>query len=91
MKFGYVPGETPMDAHARGVGYAGPPLADKGEKDGSCNRTACQMPLKGQEQWFMSEHLTGGRQLFYCAECARKFHEADRHFGNQLRCTRVED
>jgi hypothetical protein len=66
-------------------------MSDKGLKGGSCNRTACQMPLDGQEQWVMLEHLTGGKPLYYCAECAHKFHEADRHFGDPLRCTLVED
>ena len=82
-------GESPVDAHERGVGYSGPLMPDKGLKDGSCNRTACQLPLRGQEQWTMKDHMTGGK-LYYCADCAMKFHEADRQFGEPLRCSLVE-
>ncbi len=89
-RYGHIEGETPLDAYARGVGYSGPLMADKGLKDGSCNRTACQLPLKGEPQWTMPNYGQGGTdgKLYYCSACARKFHEADRQFGEPLRCTR---
>jgi hypothetical protein len=80
-----------VDAHARGVGYRGPPMLDKGQKDGSCNRTACQLPLAGREQWAMRDFMVRDGKLYYCADCAMKFHEADRQFGEPLRCTLVTD
>jgi hypothetical protein len=88
-KYAHRPGETPTEAAARGVGYSGPVMPDKGLKDGSCNRTACQLPLLGQEQWTMPSYGRGGTngKFYYCRECARKFHEADRDFGQPPRCT----
>ncbi len=87
--YAHRPGESPQEAHDRGVGYAGPNMEDKGQKDGSCNRTACQLPLAGKPQWMMLESLSGGQKLYYCGECARKFYEADRDFGRPFRCTLV--
>lgn len=86
------PPKTPQEYHDRGMGYSGPIMDDKGLKDGSCNRTACQLPLKGQRQWTMPTHgQKGGTdgKFHYCHECALKFHEADRDFGDPLRCTLV--
>jgi hypothetical protein len=88
-EFAHRDGETPADARARGVGYAGPKMPDKGQKDGSCNRGACQLPLAGRQQWTMKDHVTGGK-LYYCADCAHKFNESDREFGEPLRCTMEE-
>ena len=88
--YAHRPGETPLDAFARGVGYSGPEMPDKGQRDGSCNRTACQLPLKDQAQWTMPNYgRSGGTdgKLYYCTACAEKFHEADREFGQPLRCT----
>lgn len=88
-KYAHREGETPLDAYSRGVGYSGPQMADKGQRDGSCNRTACQLPLKGQEQWTMPSYGRGGTDglLYYCAMCAAKFHDADREMGQPFRCT----
>jgi hypothetical protein len=86
-RYDHRAGESPADAHERGVGYAGPKMADKGKKDGSCNRTACQLPLKGERQWFMVDGSVVGSRNYYCHPCAMKFHEADRQFGDPLRCT----
>jgi hypothetical protein len=90
--FAHRDGETPVDANARGVGYSGPLMADKGLKDGSCNRTACQLPLAGQQQWTIPSYGKGGTNglYHYCRVCAAKFHEADREFGESPRCTLVK-
>ncbi len=91
-RYAHRDGESPLDAHNRGVGYAGPKMADKGLKDGSCNRTACQLPLLGEPQWTMPSYGNGGTdgKYYYCGECAQKFSEADRDMGQPLRCTLVE-
>jgi len=88
-KYAHRDGESPLDAYARGVGYSGPEMPDKGLKDGSCNVTACQLPLLGMPQWTMKSHGFGGTdgKLYYCESCAMKFHEADRQFRDPLRCT----
>lgn len=39
-------------------------MADKGLKDGSCNRTACQKPIKG------ASYYNKSTQAYYCKECA---------------------
>lgn len=80
----------PVKAHAYGVGYTGPTMPDKGKLDGSCNRSACQMPLKGKPQFWMKDYMVASGRLHYCAECAAKFDEADRQFGEPRRCTPVE-
>lgn len=64
---------------------------DKGEKDGHCNRTACQAPLKGEPQWFMRSPFTDGSRLHYCEVCARDFNDWDRRSGDPIRCEQVED
>lgn len=81
---------SPIAANRVGMGYTGPEMPDKGKKDGSCNRTACQMPLKGEPQFWMKDHMTGGRQ-YYCRNCRRLFDEADHQFREPLRCTADED
>ncbi len=60
-------------------------LPKKGKKDGLCNRSACQAPLAGKEQWFMKDHMTAGR-LYYCGACARDFNSSDRRYGEEPRC-----
>ena len=62
---------------------------DKGQKDGSCNRTACQRPLKGHPQWTMRDHMTGGK-LYYCQSCAFKFNDYDDSIRVSRRCVREE-
>lgn len=57
----------------------------KGHRDGLCNRSACLAPLAGKEQWFMKDHMTGGR-LYYCGRCARDFNESDRRYNETPRC-----
>lgn len=80
--------KDPVTAKAAGVGYNGPVLPDKGLQDGSCNRTACQMPLAGKRQFFMRDYLTGGR-LHYCGDCGDLFDADDRKFGDPRRCTEL--
>ncbi len=67
---------SPLTAHAAGVGYHGPNLPDKGQKNGSCNVTACQMPLAGRPQFYMKDF---GRRNYYCPSCERKMTEWDDH------------
>ena len=81
----------PIKANAAGVAYTGPAMPDKGRQDGSCNRTACQMPLKGKTQFFMRDYLVEGGRLHYCADCARLFDESDRQFGDPRRCTELTE
>jgi hypothetical protein len=50
---------------------------DKGQKDGSCNVTACQVPLKGRRQGWMVNHTVENGRYYYCASCCRKFNEWD--------------
>lgn len=51
---------------------------DKGHKDGSCNRTACQRPLAMEtEHQFMEPPFTAGERLYYCAYCALDFDRID--------------
>jgi len=72
-------------SHPRGE----PNRPDKGKRDGSCNRTACQDVLAGQlPRWSMSdhEHFTNGR-LYYCQTCAEDFNKSDIRFGTPERCT----
>jgi len=60
----------------------------KGKRDGNCNRTACQVPLEGCEQWTMRDHETNveGKRLYYCGECARMFNDFDMRQGYEPRC-----
>lgn len=81
----------PVKARAAGMGYSGPVMLDKGQRDGSCNRTACQVPLKGQTQFWMKNYGTEGGRLHYCADCADKFDQADRDMGQPRRCTLLTD
>lgn len=59
----------------------------KGEKDGNCNRTACQRPLRGRKQWYMDGNFTGGPRVYYCDDCARDFTRWDMRSGDPIRCT----
>lgn len=59
----------------------------KGKRDGNCNRTACQAPLKGREQWYMRDYGTTNGRLYYCGRCARDFNASDRKFNEPQRCT----
>jgi hypothetical protein len=69
---------SPQAAHAAGVGYSGPEMPDKGKKDGSCNRTACQMPLAGKPQFWMRNHMITDGRHYYCRTCERAFAKWDR-------------
>lgn len=62
---------------------------DKGHRDGSCNRTACQRPLAGQVQFWMVDYGKAGGRLYYCAECEREFTRWDKidRPGQPLRCS----
>lgn len=75
--------KTPIEAKARDMWYTGPKMPDKGKLDGSCNRSVCQMPLAGQEQWVMS----GG--LHYCAPCAKMFNDNNAQHREPPRATLV--
>lgn len=68
---------TPDEARTHGKSYQGPIMDDKGLRDGSCNRTACQVPLAGQPRWSMPNYTAGGR-LYYCQRCVDLFHESGR-------------
>jgi len=63
---------------------------DKGMRDGSCNRTACQKPLEGMPRWSMPNYTRGGR-LYYCTQCVNEFHKWDRRCGDELRCTIIPE
>ena len=52
---------------------------DKGKKDGSCNVTACQAPLKGTMQGYMKDHMITNGHLYYCERCCHRFNEWDDH------------
>ncbi len=75
---------SPEGAAAIGSIYTGDNLPDKGQRDGSCNRTHCQLPLKGKSQWV----IVGG-DFHYCEKCADKFREVDRSNNRPFRCYRV--
>lgn len=67
----------PVAARQVNRAYTGPEMPDKGMKDGSCNRTACQMPLKGKRQFWMKNLMVHEGRNYYCADCARLFDEQD--------------
>ena len=64
-------------------------MPDKGKKDGSCNRTACQRPLRGKRQYYMRDYMVQDGRLYYCEPCEREFTRWDRidRPGEELRCT----
>jgi hypothetical protein len=74
-------------------GYVHAPKADKGQKDGSCNRTACQAPLKGEPQYYMRADFNPNGRVYYCEVCADLFTASDRRFnpGEPPRCTLDRD
>lgn len=81
--------ESPTIAAQNGLGYNGPKMPDKGLADGSCNRTACQLPLAGEPMdQFMRGNFTGGPRLHYCAKCARDFDDWDYRSGDPVRIER---
>lgn len=80
---------SPVEANAVNMQYNGPRMPDKGRMDGSCNRQACQMPLKDEPvRCSMRDHETfvEGKRLYYCMKCADIFDDADR--GRERRITR---
>ncbi len=52
--------------------HEGPNRADKGQKGGACNVTACQLP--GSAVYF--NHST---RAYYCQTCARAINDANAH------------
>ena len=66
-----------------------PNREDKGQRDGSCNRTACQDNLAGFERWSMRNYMydEGVNRLFYCRTCAVDFNRSDRYYGEPERCS----
>jgi len=82
---------SPQAARAVGMQYNGPEMADKGQRDGSCNRSACQLPLAGHPQFTMPSYGRGGTDglLYYCGICEKLFSDYDRSIGERLRCTPV--
>lgn len=83
---------TPEECKAAGVMFNGT-MPDKGKKDGSCNRSACQMPLLGKPQFWMKDYTITNGRLYYCRECEHEFSKWDRvdRPGEPLRCTPDED
>jgi hypothetical protein len=77
---------SPVIANAAGLGYTGPLMPDKGKRDGSCNVTACQMPLAGFIQYVMP----GNGNAHYCATCERRMSEWDDQIKTPRRCVLVE-
>lgn len=70
--------------HPRGT----PNRPDKGKRDGSCNRTACQDNLAGQPRWSMRDYMGGeDSRLYYCVTCKDDFTKSDRQFGEPIRCS----
>ena len=59
---------SPEAARAAETGYTGDLMPDKGKRDGSCNVTACQMPLLGKPQFIMRHPWCVG-ELYYCKRC----------------------
>lgn len=53
--------------------------ANKGKRNGSCNRMACLTPLAGQENWF-----NHGTSAWYCRACAMKINTANRREAKQF-------
>ena len=80
--------ETPLESFARNVLYRGPAMPDKGLRNGSCNRSACQLPLAGQPQWTIpsyGEEGTDGK-FYYCRVCADLFKKVDDECRRPFRC-----
>lgn len=76
-----------MNYQARPFGqvefYSGPDKPDKGQRDGSCNRSACQKPLEPEIQhcWMDDPTVVGGRR-YYCCQCSDKFQLVDLRNGH---------
>lgn len=71
--------------------------ADKGLRDGRCNRYACQAPIganpelgvRPAPQWSMRDHEQHTeRRLYYCHSCAVMFNQSDYRAGTEQRCRR---
>ena len=62
--------------------------AGKGEKNGLCNRTACQRPLEGEVHWYMRGDFDPKARVYYCQSCAFQFNDWDDRCGEKRRCTR---
>jgi hypothetical protein len=97
-------GEAVFNPDTPGVGkpqtvafhqHTGPNKPDKGLRDGSCNRTACQAPLLGEKQYTMPSYGSGSTdgKFHYCQRCRDDFTAWDLidSPGKPLRCTPVED
>lgn len=72
--------KSPEAARAADTSYNGDLMPDKGKRDGSCNVTACQMPLLGKPQFIMRHPWCAG-ELYYCKRCNdgfRRWDEIDR-------------
>lgn len=62
---------------------------DKGHANGSCNRTACQVPLAHEPtHQFMEGIFTGGPRLHYCTTCAADFDAWDYRSSDRVRISR---
>lgn len=82
----------PVKCRELGISFTGT-MPDKGLKDGSCNRSACQMPLKGRIQYSMDSYgSTADGKFYYCADCEKQFTHWDKidRPGQPLRCTLVK-
>lgn len=85
----YDPSPNPESEGRRGwmTHPAGEPnRPDKGLRDGSCNRTACQDVLAGQPRWSMVDYAVKDGRLYYCATCARDFNMDNRRHREPERC-----
>lgn len=58
---------------------------DKGQFDGSCNRRACQVSIKG-DNWF-----NRWTSAYYCRRCAGRINDADDGAGDALPCRFVAE
>lgn len=59
-------------------------MSEKGKFDGNCNRTACQVPIAG-ENWFNTS-----TRAYYCTACARSINQSALRFDGVEICVAVD-
>jgi hypothetical protein len=74
---------SPEVAKALGLPFIGK-MPDKGLSDGSCNRSACQLPLKGARQFIIRS-----MNAYYCESCAIMFNRDNLVRNEPPRCEEV--
>jgi len=62
---------------------------DKGDRDGSCNRSSCQRSLKDLPRFSMRGY-NHEQRIYYCPDCAELLNEFDVGSGTHPRCTITE-